>query len=75
MDRDLDKDAPTNGHVDPGISMRNGPMENGDSAAKTNGVSKRKASMGRSYKQESDSDDDAPLVRHSIASLDSDSPG
>ena len=61
----MDKQAPTNGHVEPGISLLNGPMEGVESTAQTNGVSKRKASMRRSYKQDSDSDD-APLVRSLI---------
>lgn len=45
--------------------MRNGPVEEEATggAVKVNGASKRKASMGKSYKAAaSDSDDDVPLV-------------
>jgi len=61
----MDDAAPSNGHVEPGISMRNGPVEEEATggAVKVNGASKRKASMGKSYAAAaSDSDDDIPLV-------------
>ena len=58
----------TNGHVEPGISLSNGPVTDkstgGPLKGMTNGSSnKRKASTGKSYAPESDSDDDdIPLV-------------
>ncbi|GAB7341568.1 hypothetical protein MBLNU457_7779t1 [Dothideomycetes sp. NU457] len=64
VDHEMDDAAPSNGHVEPGISMRNGPVEEEATggAVKVNGTSKRKASMGKSYKAAaSDSDDDVPL--------------
>lgn len=56
----------TNGHVNPGVSLRMGPVSDEMDVDKpaTNGT-KRKSSMtnGRkSYKEESVSDDDVPLV-------------
>ena len=68
----MDKIAPSNGHVEPGISIRNGPVEEMDvdkpEEAQTNGLAngKRKAraslSNGKTYKEASDSEDDQPLV-------------
>lgn len=64
----MDVDTPTtNGDVDPGVSVRMGPVEDSKTGAPTtNGVNgKRKSTNGRkSYKEESDSDDDVPLVRY-----------
>jgi len=68
----MDNAAPSNGHVEPGISMRNGPVEQEATggAVKVNGASKRKASMGKSYATAaSDSDDDVPLVGFSNFSM------
>lgn len=70
----MDKAEPTtNGHTEPGISMAMGPVDDDMDVDKpqTNGVtngtsSKRKASLpaGKSYKDESDSeDDDVPLQK------------
>lgn len=68
-DRAMAKSSTKNGPP-PGLSIRNGPVDGGepmdvDSAA--NGTAKRKsrASIDNrvSYKDESDSDDGAPLVR------------
>jgi DNA topoisomerase I len=65
-DAAMDKQAPTNGHVEPGISMAMGPVEEMDvDKPTTNGTTnKRKSSManGKSYKEDSDSDD-APLQK------------
>lgn len=46
-------------HAEPGVVLANG-VANGD--APTNGTSKRKASMGKSYQPEDDSDDE-PLTK------------
>ena len=69
VDTAMNKETPSNGHVEPGVSLRNGPvqdteMQDAPTAAQTNGVhSKRKAFTGKSYKPESDSEeDDVPLV-------------
>ena len=66
----MDRQAPTNGHVEPGISMAMGPVTEMDmDKPATNGTtsSKRKASIanGKSYKDaSSDSDDDdVPLQK------------
>lgn len=69
-DQALDKQVPSNGHVEPGISIRMGPVDNMDvDAPATNGAAngKRKARNsipnGKSYKDASSSDeDDKPLV-------------
>lgn len=71
----MDKIGPkSNGHVEPGISVANGPVEEMDvqiDAPETNGVngsttSKRKSRssiVSKSYKETSDSEDDEkPLV-------------
>ena len=71
LDRKLDKELPANGHVEPGISIRMGPVDDMDvDAPATNGAAngKRKArnsiTNGKSYKDASSSDeDDKPLVR------------
>ncbi|KAK5116275.1 hypothetical protein LTR85_009247 [Meristemomyces frigidus] len=67
-DAAMDKQLPSNGHVEPGISMAMGPVEEMDvDKPTTNGTSssKRKASRanGKSYKEASDSDDDVPLQK------------
>ena len=57
----------TNGHVQPGVSVRMGPMEDDMDIDKPSNGTKRKSSMtnGKTYKEASvsDDDDDAPLVR------------
>lgn len=70
LDRKLDKELPSNGHVEPGVSIRMGPVEDMDvdspaTNANLNGKRKARTSLtnGKSYKEES-SDDDKPLVRH-----------
>ncbi|KAK0932437.1 DNA topoisomerase 1 [Friedmanniomyces endolithicus] len=71
-DAAMDKQIPTNGHVNPGISIAMGPVTDMDvdkpiSNGHTNGISngKRKVSLanGKSYKDDSDSDDDIPLQK------------
>jgi len=73
-DRKMDDAAPSNGHVEPGISIRMGPVENMEVDAPvtngngdTNGKRKARNSIaeGKSYKDasSSDDDDDKPLVR------------
>ena len=57
------------GELNPGVSIRMGPVEDMDvdSPATNGNGTKRKSSMnGKSYKDttESDDDDDVPLVRH-----------
>jgi DNA topoisomerase-1 len=69
-DKALDKQVPSNGHVEPGISIRMGPVDDMDlDAPATNGnaAGKRKArnsiTNSKSYKDASSSeDDDKPLV-------------
>ena len=55
----------TNGHVAPGVSVRMGPVEDQMDVDKPANGTKRKTSMtnGKTYKEASESDDDAPLVR------------
>jgi DNA topoisomerase-1 len=70
-DQKMDDAAPSNGHVDPGISIRMGPVDDSMDvdAPETNGNAngKRKArssiTNGKSYKDASSSEeDDKPLV-------------
>ncbi|KAF2874964.1 DNA topoisomerase 1 [Massariosphaeria phaeospora] len=71
VDRALDKQLPSNGHVEPGVSIRMGPVEDMDvDTPQTNGNAngKRKArtslTNGKSYKEASSSeDDDKPLSK------------
>lgn len=70
VDRKLDKEFPSNGHVEPGVSVRMGPVEPMDvDPPATNGTAngKRKArnsiTNGKSYKEASSDEDDKPLVR------------
>ena len=77
LDNALDKANPSNGHVKPGISIRNGPVVEMEidtpvtNGAQTNGVltGKRKSRSSlangnvKSYREASDDDeDDEPLV-------------
>ena len=59
-----DSTPATNGHVDPGISIRFGPVEDGEDAL---GAGKRKSrtSVGekKSYAEAESSEEDEPLVR------------
>lgn len=70
----MDKQVPSNGHVEPGISIRMGPVDDMDvdapaTNANVNGANgKRKArgslNNGKTYKDASSSEeDDKPLVR------------
>jgi DNA topoisomerase-1 len=67
----MDKVNPSNGTVDPGVSIRMGPVEEMDidepvTNGNANGKRKSRGSLtnGRSYKEASSSDDDdKPLVR------------
>lgn len=68
----MDKALPSNGVVQPGISIRNGPVEETDTVmtdvneAPTNGHTKRKAReslIKPSYAEADSTDDDEPLVR------------
>ena len=65
----MDKDLPSNGHVEPGVSIRMGPVDEMDVDApgtngNVNGKRKARSSMtnGKSYKEQSSDDDDKPLV-------------
>jgi DNA topoisomerase-1 len=78
LDKAMDKRIPSsNGHAAPGISIRNGPVDDigvVDDAHQTNGVAngkrKSRASIvsSKSYRDfsSSDDDDDKPLVRTSF---------
>jgi hypothetical protein len=76
-DKAMDKQVPSNGHVEPGISIRMGPVDDMDvDAPATNGNAngKRKArssiTNSKSYKDASSSEeDDKPLVRILVCSL------
>ncbi|KAF1997578.1 DNA topoisomerase 1 [Amniculicola lignicola CBS 123094] len=69
VDQAMDKAIPSNGHVEPGVSIRMGPVDDMDvDAPQTNGNGKRKArtslTNGRTYKEASSSeDDDKPLSK------------
>lgn len=68
QDRALDRDGPKSNHL-AGLSVRNGPVEDDDmdvDAPVSNGASKRKSRTSItkiSYRDDSDSDEGAPLVR------------
>ncbi|KAH7069299.1 DNA topoisomerase 1 [Paraphoma chrysanthemicola] len=71
-DKAMDKQVPSNGHVEPGISIRMGPVDDqmdiDEPAANGNANAKRKArssiTNGKSYKDASSSeDDDKPLSK------------
>ncbi|KAK3074113.1 DNA topoisomerase 1 [Teratosphaeriaceae sp. CCFEE 6253] len=69
-DAAMDNPIPTNGHVGPGISLAMGKVEAMDidkpaTNGTANGTSKRKTSLanGKSYKDDSESDDDVPLQK------------
>lgn len=64
----MDKQAPSNGHVEPGISIRMGPVDDMDVDAPNGNANGKRKSRGSiptaSYKERSGSedDDDKPLV-------------
>lgn len=62
--KDMNGNSKANGHVNPGVSVRMGPMEDEMDVDKPVNGTKRKSSManGKTYKEASDSDDDVPLV-------------
>lgn len=68
-DRKMDAQVPSNGHIEPGISIRMGPVADDDKmdvdAPETNGKRKSRSNVtnSKSYKDASSSeDDDKPLV-------------
>ena len=74
LDKAMDKANPSSNHVDPGISVRYGPVEkvDGDDRikvdAKTNGnvngkrKSRQSMSNGKSYRDASSDEEDIPVV-------------
>lgn len=70
-DRAMAEGTPSNGHVEPGISIRMGPVEDMDidqpvTNGNANGKRKSRGSLtnGKSYREASSSEeDDKPLVR------------
>jgi DNA topoisomerase-1 len=73
----MDKQQPSNGSLNHGISIRMGPveeMEVDEDAPATNGANgkrKSRGSIGKTYKEATSSDDeeDEPLVRRAISFL------
>lgn len=70
------EDADTNGHVDPGMSIRFGPVQDKDTGTDDadSGAGKRKSRVSidqpKSYAEpESSEEDDQPLVRYDCLSL------
>ena len=75
LDKAMDKANPSTNHVDPGMSVRFGPVEKMDvddpieNGAKTNGnvngkrKSRQSMSNGKSYKDASSDDEEEPIVR------------
>jgi hypothetical protein len=65
-DRALDKQIPSQPETQPGISVRNGPVNNMDMDAPLvngmNGKRKSRGSITKNYKENSESEDDKPLV-------------
>lgn len=72
IDRAMDTETPSNGHVEPGLSIRMGPVEDMDVDApptngNANGKRKARSSLTNTYKEASSSeDDDKPLVRSTM---------
>ena len=66
VDRALDKEFPSKPGTTPGISVRNGPVDEMDLdkplSGAMNGKRKSRDSMVKTYKEDSESDDDKPLV-------------
>jgi hypothetical protein len=78
VDNEMDKANPSNGHVQPGISIRYGPMEDHDhhmpdmNGVDMNGSTSKRKSRGSLVKPsyadaESSDEDDQPLVRPSLS--------
>lgn len=69
VDRAMDKQTPSNGHVEPGLSIRMGPVDDMEVDApatngNANGKRKARSSLTNTYKEASSSEeDDKPLVR------------
>ncbi|KAF1949423.1 DNA topoisomerase 1 [Byssothecium circinans] len=63
----MDKQTPSNGHVEPGVSIRMGPVEDMDvdPPANTNGKRKARGSLNaaKTYKEASSSEDEKPLSK------------
>ena len=64
----MDKQAPSNGHIEPGISIRMGPVDGMDVDTPNGTANGKRKSRGSiptaTYKEQSgsDEDDDKPLV-------------
>ncbi|KAF2797895.1 DNA topoisomerase 1 [Melanomma pulvis-pyrius CBS 109.77] len=69
VDRAMDKQTPSNGHVEPGLSIRMGPVDDMEVDAPTtngnaNGKRKARSSLTNTYKEASSSEeDDKPLSK------------
>ncbi|KAJ4288166.1 DNA topoisomerase 1 [Kalmusia sp. IMI 367209] len=68
VDQKLDKEFPSNGHVEPGVSIRMGPVEEMEvdvpaTNGNLNGKRKARSSItnGTTYKEETSDEDDKPL--------------
>jgi DNA topoisomerase-1 len=63
----MDVETPSSDQVQPGISIRNGPMEVDEPQTNGNAHGKRKSRgslpNGKTYKDASSEEDDKPLVR------------
>ena len=78
VDKAMDAVSPSSDHVEPGVSIRMGPMEvdppatNGTANGGANGKRKARGSLpnGKTYKDASSSEeDDKPLVRSTAVPL------
>ena len=70
LDRDMDRKNPSGRATAPGISIRNGPVDEmdvdvnpGSGAASNKRRSRNSTTNGFSYKEQSDDEDEVPLVR------------
>ena len=68
VDKAMDQQTPSDGHVEPGVSIRMGPVEpmDVDPPASTNGKRKARNSLNanKTYREaSSSSEDEKPLVR------------
>src|SRR4051794_29125634 len=64
-DAALDKQFPTNGHVEPGLPKVEDDREMRDVEASANGIKRKASGRKPNYAESESSDDDLPLVRNS----------
>jgi hypothetical protein len=70
LDKQMDKSQPTNGEIQPGISISHGPVKEDTEMQDLNGTGAQKRKVSRpSYADAESSDDDLPIVRYGLLRL------